>query len=60
MTAAIRLITFDLDDTLWDARPALEAGEAAQRSYLNTRYSVPRDTIKRSPGASSGTARTGP
>ena len=38
MTAAIRLITFDLDDTLWDARPALEAGEAAQRSYLNTRF----------------------
>ena len=38
MTAIIRLITFDLDDTLWDARPALEAGEAAQRSYLSTRF----------------------
>ena len=38
MTAIIRLITFDLDDTLWDARPALLAGEAAQRSYLSTRF----------------------
>ncbi len=38
MTSIIRLITFDLDDTLWDARPALEAGEAAQRSYLSTRF----------------------
>ena len=38
MTAIIRLITFDLDDTLWDARPALEAGEAAQRSYLRARF----------------------
>ena len=38
VTAIIRLITFDLDDTLWDARPALEAGEAAQRSYLSTRF----------------------
>ena len=38
MTTAIRLITFDLDDTLWDARPALEAGEAAQMSYLKTRF----------------------
>ena len=38
VTTAIRLITFDLDDTLWDARPALEAGEAAQRSYLRNRF----------------------
>ena len=38
MTANIRLITFDLDDTLWNARPALEAGEAAQTSYLSTRF----------------------
>ena len=34
----IRLITFDLDDTLWDVRPALEAAEGAQWSYLNVRY----------------------
>ena len=34
----IRLITFDLDDTLWDVRPALEAAEGAQWSYLNARY----------------------
>ena len=46
MTGIIRLITFDLDDTLWDARPALEAGEAAQRSYLSTRFpSISLDTV---------------
>ena len=38
MTAPIRLITFDLDDTLWDVRPALEAAERAQWSYLQTRF----------------------
>lgn len=38
MSTTIRLITFDLDDTLWDVRPALEAAEDAQWSYLNTRY----------------------
>ena len=38
MTAPIRLITFDLDDTLWDVRPALEAAERAQWSYLQRRF----------------------
>ena len=38
MTSTIRLITFDLDDTLWDVRPALEAAEAAQWSYLKARF----------------------
>ena len=38
MSSPIRLITFDLDDTLWDVRPALEAAEAAQWSYLNARF----------------------
>ncbi len=38
MSTTIRLITFDLDDTLWDVRPALEAAEDAQWSYLNARY----------------------
>jgi len=38
MSSTIRLITFDLDDTLWDVRPALEAAEAAQWSYLSTRF----------------------
>ena len=38
MSSTIRLITFDLDDTLWDMRPALEAAEAAQWSYLNARF----------------------
>ncbi len=36
MTTNIRLITFDLDDTLWDVRPALEAAEQAQWSYLRS------------------------
>ena len=38
MTTNIRLITFDLDDTLWDMRPALEAAEKAQWSYLRSRF----------------------
>ena len=38
MSSIIKLITFDLDDTLWDVRPALEAAEAAQWSYLNARF----------------------
>ena len=38
MTANIRLITFDLDDTLWDVRPALEAAEQAQWSCLRSRF----------------------
>jgi len=46
VTTAIRLITFDLDDTLWNARPALEAGEAAQMSYLRNRFpSLALDTV---------------
>lgn len=31
---AIRVITFDLDNTLWDVEPALERAEAAQRDWL--------------------------
>ncbi len=31
---AIRVITFDLDNTLWDVEPALLRAEAAQRSWL--------------------------
>ena len=38
MTTNIRLVTFDLDDTLWDVRPALEAAEQAQWSYLRSRF----------------------
>ena len=51
MSSTIRLITFDLDDTLWDVRPALEAAEAAQWSYLNVRFpalalaATPREQI---------------
>lgn len=32
----IKLITFDLDDTLWDARPLLQAAQAKQFLWLNT------------------------
>jgi putative hydrolase of the HAD superfamily len=31
---SIRLITFDLDDTLWDVAPTLESAEAALRDWL--------------------------
>ena len=30
----INLITFDLDDTLWDVRPALIKAEQAQNVWL--------------------------
>ena len=51
MSSTIRLITFDLDDTLWDVRPVLEAAEAAQWSYLNAQFpslalaATPREQI---------------
>ena len=38
VTSPIRLISFDLDDTLWDVRPALQAAEAAQWQYLDQHY----------------------
>lgn len=38
VSSPIRLISFDLDDTLWDVRPALQAAEAAQWQYLERRY----------------------
>ena len=38
MSDHIRLITFDLDDTLWDVKPALELAEAAQWHYLESRF----------------------
>ena len=34
----IRCITFDLDDTLWDVRPALLRAEQAQNTWLNDHY----------------------
>lgn len=34
----IRVITFDLDDTLWDVRPALMKAEAAQNDWLALHY----------------------
>lgn len=34
----IRVITFDLDDTLWDVRPALIKAEAAQNEWLKANY----------------------
>ena len=38
MTASVSLITFDLDDTLWDVKPALVAADAAQWQYLSERF----------------------
>jgi len=38
MNLTPRLITFDLDDTLWDVRPALQAAERAQWSVLTSRF----------------------
>ncbi len=34
----ITLITFDLDDTLWDVRPALVKAEQAQNNWLREHY----------------------
>ena len=34
----IKLVTFDLDDTLWDVRPALKRAEAAQWDWLERQY----------------------
>src|SRR5690606_28751942 len=31
---SIQLITFDLDDTLWDNRPVIEGAETAMRDWL--------------------------
>ncbi|WP_137819027.1 HAD family hydrolase [Pseudomonas sp. 2FG] len=31
---SIQLVTFDLDDTLWDNRPVIEGAEAAMRDWL--------------------------
>ena len=51
MTPAPRLITFDLDNTLWDLRPALQAAEQAQWSFLTSRFpnlslqSTPREEL---------------
>lgn len=36
--SAIKLVTFDLDDTLWDVRPALQKAEAAQWQWLHEHY----------------------
>ena len=35
VSSAIRLISFDLDDTLWDVGPALQAAEAAQEAGVD-------------------------
>jgi putative hydrolase of the HAD superfamily len=33
----LRLVTFDLDDTLWDVRPALAAAEAETEAWIHAR-----------------------
>ena len=55
VTSPIRLISFDLDDTLWDVRPALEAAEAAQWQYLEERY--PSLDLRLTPGSELGAIR---
>jgi len=53
MHTPIRLITFDLDDTLWDVRPALIEAERAQWSCLKARFptleldNLPREQLDR-------------
>lgn len=37
-TRRFRVITFDLDDTLWDVRPALRRAEAAQNAWLQQHH----------------------
>ncbi len=37
-TGTLQLITFDLDDTLWDVRPALIKAEQAQNDWLLQHY----------------------
>ena len=44
MTVSVRLITFDLDDTLWDVKPALVAADAAQWRYLTARF--PKEPLR--------------
>lgn len=39
----IKLVTFDLDDTLWDVRPALLQAEAAQWDWLEARFGAAID-----------------
>lgn len=34
----IKVLTFDLDDTLWDVRPALVKAEAAQNTWLSEHF----------------------
>ncbi|MDA0630486.1 MAG: HAD family hydrolase, partial [Proteobacteria bacterium] len=38
----IQCITFDLDDTLWDVRPALQKAEQAQNAWLDEHYPAAR------------------
>jgi putative hydrolase of the HAD superfamily len=35
---SIKLITFDLDNTLWDAEPVLYKAEAAMRNWMTSQY----------------------
>lgn len=51
----VRLITFDLDDTLWDVRPALEAAERAQWQSLAMRY--PHLSLATTPSSELATIR---
>ena len=55
MTASVRLITFDLDDTLWDVKPALVAADAAQWRYLTAQF--PKAPLRELADQQAGTLR---
>lgn len=41
----IKVVTFDLDDTLWDVRPALIQAEEAQNKFLNQYFPGALETL---------------
>jgi FMN phosphatase YigB (HAD superfamily) len=49
MLQNIRTLTFDLDDTLWDNGPVLEAAEQALYRWLDEHY--PRITARYTPAS---------
>lgn len=44
-TATIRLVSFDLDDTLWDARPVLLRAEQALQDWLRQQHPALADRL---------------
>ena len=42
--AEIRLVTFDLDDCLWDSIDVMTRAELARQAFLEVRWRLPRRT----------------